>query len=219
MTSTVQNAFDLSLQVLAPNTLSTRPDHPSRLRSVQVHLSPANLVHPDEPPISDLLYAGFLEHLGRCIYGGIVDDYRNPSPESLLQAQELANRSETKGRLGWRKDVKQLLAKDGDLQVPMMRWPGGNFVSNYHWQDGIGHVNQRPKRVELAWLSSDPNLFGTDEFIDYCRGLKAEPFICLNSETLWLSVELFGLIRISVGSGTMEEALAWVEYCNGTGDS
>lgn len=183
MTSTVQNAFDLSLQVLAPSTLPKTPAHPSKLRSVPIRLDPDNLVHPNEPPISDLLYAGFLEHLGRCIYGGIVDDYRNPSPEALLLKQDDPVRPETKGRLGWRSDVKELLAKDGDLKVPMMRWPGGNFVSNYHWQDGIGPVEQRPKRVELAWLSSDPNLFGTDEFIDYCRGLKAEPFICLNSES------------------------------------
>lgn len=182
MTSTVQNAFDLSLQVLAPNTLPKTPEHPSKLRSIPIHLNPENLVHPNEPPISDLLYAGFLEHLGRCIYGGIVDDYRDPSPEGLLLKQDNPNQPETKGRLGWRKDVKELLAKDGDLKVPMMRWPGGNFVSNYHWQDGVGPVEERPKRVELAWLSNDPNLFGTDEFIDYCRGLKSEPFICLNSE-------------------------------------
>lgn len=157
-------------------------------------------MHPNEPPISDLLYAGFLEHLGRCIYGGIVDDYRAPSPAELLVTQD-DGQALTKGRLGWRKDVKELLAKDGDLEIPMMRWPGGgcwvvllaysfykntdelgNFVSNYHWQDGIGPVEKRPKRIELAWLSDDPNMFGTDEFIDYCRATKIEPFICLNSE-------------------------------------
>ena len=213
MTSTVQNAFDLSLQVLAPNTLAKNPDHPTKLRSVPIHLDPNNLVHPNEPPISDLLYAGFLEHLGRCIYGGIVDDYRDPSSKDLLLTQDDPQRPETKGRLGWRKDVKQLLAKDGDLQVPMMRWPGGNFVSNYHWQDGIGPIEQRPKRVELAWLSSDPNLFGTDEFIDYCRGLKSEPFICLNSR-----YSLFRLVttltnlsgfRYDGGSPGMGRVLQW----------
>ena len=55
-------------------------------------------------------------------------------------------------------------------------------MSNYHWQDGVGPIADRPKRTELAWLSSEPNLFGTNEFIDYCRATKIEPFICLNSE-------------------------------------
>jgi alpha-N-arabinofuranosidase len=84
----------------------------------------------------------------------------------------------------------------------MMRWPGGNYVSNYHWQDGIGPVDQRPKRVELAWRTAEDNRFGTDEFMDMCRANKWEPFICLN-----------------MGTGTLEEALAWVEYCNSTGDT
>jgi len=185
MTSTFANAFDLSYvryQRQGPNPWPTEVSHPSELRSVPLRLDIDNLVHPDEPPISDLLYAGFLEHLGRCIYGGIVDDYRAPSPSHLLVKQEDASKSLTAGRMGWRKDVKDLLAKDGDLQVPMMRWPGGNFVSNYHWQDGIGPIADRPKRVELAWLSDEPNSFGTDEFMDWCRATKIEPFICLNSE-------------------------------------
>lgn len=57
----------------------------------------------------------------------------------------------------------------------------GNFVSNYHWQDGIGPIADRPKTIELAWLSDDPNIFGTDEYVEYCQGLGAEPYICLNS--------------------------------------
>ena len=127
MTTTVANAFDWSYQRhqrQGPNTFPTETSHPTSLRSVPLHLSPLNLVHPNEPPISDLLYAGFLEHLGRCIYGGIVDDYRDPSPAQRLLAQDNGNEL-SHGRLGWRKDVKELLAKDGDLQIPMMRWPGG----------------------------------------------------------------------------------------------
>jgi len=80
-----------------------------------------------------------------------------------------------------------------------LRWPGGNFVSNYHWQDGIGPYASRPKRVELAWHGVESNLFGTDEFIQYCRKAGCEPYICLN-----------------MGTGSYEEALAWLEYCNGT---
>lgn len=127
MTSTVASAFELSYQRhqrQEPNPYPTEVAHPAKLRSIPIYINPENLVHPNEPPISDLLYSGFLEHLGRCIYGGIIDDYRNPSPAELLSSQETAE-EHTKGRLGWRKDVKELLAKDGDLQIPMMRWPGG----------------------------------------------------------------------------------------------
>ena len=60
----------------------------------------------------------------------------------------------------------------------------GNFVSSYNWKDGIGPIADRPKRLELAWLSTESNIFGTDEFMDYCRATKCEPYICLNSELI-----------------------------------
>lgn len=176
--------------------------HPEQLSPGRLSLSSRNLVHPrTEPVVSDKLYSGFVEHLGRGIYGGIVDSPSNPSPAELLQPQDKGT-ALTKGRLGWRKDVIKVLAKNGDLEMPVLRWPGGNFVSNYHWQDGIGPIEKRPKRIELAWLSTESNHFGTDEFIDYCRELDVEPYLCLN-----------------MGTGSYEEALAWVEYCNGTGDT
>jgi len=125
------------------------------------------------------ILGGFVEHLGRCIYGGIFE------PGSPLS-----------DAYGFRTDV---LNAARTLQMPLLRWPGGNFVSNYHWLDGIGPVEQRPRRIELAWHAVEPNTFGTDEFITYCRALGTEPYICLN-----------------MGTGTLEEALAWVEYCNGT---
>jgi len=84
----------------------------------------------------------------------------------------------------------------------VLRWPGGNFVSNYHWQDGIGPKDSRPPRPELAWGGTESNRFGTDEFLTYCDELKTSPYICLN-----------------MGTGTLEEALAWVEYCNGERDT
>ena len=84
----------------------------------------------------------------------------------------------------------------------MLRWPGGNFVSGYHWLDGVGPADQRPRRIELAWYAEESNRFGTDEFIEYCRELGTEPYICVN-----------------MGTGTMDEAQAWVEYCNGTGNT
>src|SRR5580658_4842904 len=123
------------------------------------------------------VFGGFVEHLGRCIYGGM---YEEGSP--------LADER------GFRKDVLGLLR---ELRMGVLRWPGGNFVSNYHWADGIGPKDARPRRPELAWGGEESNRFGTDEFLSYCAELGTEPYICLN-----------------MGTGTLTEALAWVEYCN-----
>jgi alpha-N-arabinofuranosidase len=126
------------------------------------------------------VFGGFVEHLGRCIYGGL---YEEGSPLSDDR--------------GFRKDVLGLLR---ELRLGVLRWPGGNFVSNYHWADGIGPKDDRPRRPELAWGGEESNRFGTDEYLAYCAELGTEPYICLN-----------------MGTGTLEEALAWVEYCNSAG--
>ncbi len=89
-----------------------------------------------------------------------------------------------------------------ESRLPILRWPGGNFVSGYHWEDGVGPVDARPTRPNPAWAGVEPNLFGTDEFIAFCRDVGCEPLICLNA-----------------GDGTSEEAARWVEYCNGEADS
>ena len=128
------------------------------------------------------IYGGFIEHLGRCIYGGVYD-------EGSAFADER----------GFRTDVMGAIA---DLHMPILRWPGGNFVSGYHWVDGVGPQDDRPRKIELAWHQEESNRFGTDEFIDYCRAIGAEPYICVN-----------------MGTGTVEEAQNWVEYCNGTGNT
>ncbi|WVQ82791.1 hypothetical protein IAT38_004923 [Cryptococcus sp. DSM 104549] len=175
-----------TLMQQGPGQFSTEPKHPTSLTPLPLSINPLHLVHPEEPPITKYIYSGFLEHLGRCIYGGIVDDPKNPSPEALLEKQEDGT-AVTQGRAGWRKDVMKVLGSEGELKVPMLRWPG---------------VKDRPKRLELAWLSDESNQFGTDEFVDYCRATKCEPYICLN-----------------MGTGTYEEALAWLEYCNGTGNT
>jgi alpha-N-arabinofuranosidase len=138
-----------------------------------------------DQPIGSLdqrIFGSFTEHLGRCVYGGIFDE------GSPLAGPE-----------GFRNDV---LAAVRDLGVRNVRWPGGNFVSGYHWTDGIGPVDARPRRPELAWHSEESNRFGTDEFMAWCAAAAVEPVLCLN-----------------MGTGTMDEALAWVEYCNGTGDT
>ncbi len=100
---------------------------------------------------------------------------------------------------GWRADVVE--ATRG-LRPPVIRWPGGNFASAYHWRDGIGPRDLRPTRSDPAWEALEPNDVGTDEFLQLCRELGAEPYLCVN-----------------VGSGTAEEAAAWVEYCNGPAES
>lgn len=128
------------------------------------------------------IYGHFIEHLSRCIYGGVFEE------DSPLSDSH-----------GFRRDVLEAV---GGLHVPVLRWPGGNFVSGYHWQDGIGPIEQRPRRMELAWHAEESNRFGTDEFMAYCRLIGAEPYLCIN-----------------MGTGTLDEAQAWVEYCNGTGNT
>lgn len=127
--------------------------------------------------VDDRIFGGFVEHLGRCVYEGIYD------PEN--------DKSDTHG---FRRDVQQALH---DLQLSMVRYPGGNFASGYHWQDGVGPKDERPVKRDLAWRSLEPNTFGTDEFIAYCKSMNWQPMICVN-----------------LGTGTPEEALNWVEYCN-----
>jgi alpha-N-arabinofuranosidase len=123
------------------------------------------------------LFGNFTEHLGRCIYGGIYDE-GNP----LSDAD------------GFRKDVMEAVR---DLNVSLLRWPGGNFVSGYHWEDGIGPKDKRPVRRDDAWGAVETNRFGTDEFLKYCERVGTEPYICINA-----------------GLGTIDEARHWVEYTN-----
>ncbi len=127
--------------------------------------------------IDPKIYGNFAEHLGRCIEGGIFEE---GSPLSDAQ--------------GYRKDVIEAVR---NLHVSLLRWPGGNFSSNYHWMDGIGPRNDRPKRLEMAWHTIEDNRFGTHEFLDYVEMLAIEPYVCAN-----------------FGTGTWLEAQQWVEYCN-----
>lgn len=143
-----------------------------------ISINPAHKASPINPNI----YAGFTEHMGRCIYGGIYDP-TNPN-KHLIDSH------------GFRLDVIDAFR---DLNVPVVRYPGGNFVATYHWLDGVGPWDQRPRRPELAWLGEESNAFGTDEFMLWCEKVGTEPYLCLN-----------------MGTGTLDEALAWVEYCNGT---
>ena len=123
------------------------------------------------------IFGSFLEHLGRAIYTGV---YQPDSP--------LADRS------GFRTDVA---AQVKDLGVPIVRYPGGNFVSGYNWLDGVGPKDKRPTVLDRAWNSLETNQFGTNEFVDWCRLVGAEPLLGMN-----------------FGTGTVEMAVNYVEYCN-----
>lgn len=103
--------------------------------------------------------------MGRCIYGGIYDP---------------TNRHGLIDENGFRLDVIEAMT---ELQVPVVRWPGGNFVASYHWQDGIGPRERRPKRQELAWQGHESNHFGTHEFMKLCEIVGTEPYIALNFGT------------------------------------
>ncbi len=128
-------------------------------------------------PIQRELFGSFLEQLGRAIYEGIYD------PQSKLSDNN-----------GYRKDVTEEIRK---LGVPIIRYPGGNFVSGYNWLDGIGPKANRPRVLDKAWNTVNSNEFGTDEFLAWCRLADTEP-----------------LLAVNLGTGTAEEAAALVEYCN-----
>ena len=101
------------------------PNHPSKLTPQPIDLNPRALARPGALPVSSLLYSGFIEHIGRCIYGGVCDDPGNPSPKELLLDQGDFPGGRGKKRLGLRKEVLDVWGKDGDLQCSLMRWPGG----------------------------------------------------------------------------------------------
>ncbi len=114
-------------------------------------------------PISSLVFSGFAEHMGRCIYEGIYDPASPHADES-----------------GLRKDV---LAALRELNFRSMRYPGGNFLSGYRWLDGVGSREQRPRRRDLAWQSIETNQFGTNEFMEFCKAFNTEPMLAVNLGT------------------------------------
>ncbi|MDL2205981.1 alpha-N-arabinofuranosidase [Eubacteriales bacterium OttesenSCG-928-N13] len=122
-----------------------------------------------------MIYGQFLEHFHRQIYGGVYE------PDSPLSDEQ-----------GFRTDVLDALRQ---IRVPVIRWPGGCFVSSYHWEKGVGET--RVPSFDKAWRVEDPNTFGTDEFIQLCRKIGCQPYICTNA-----------------GTGTEEEMSNWMEYCN-----
>ena len=144
------------------------------MRPTTIHLHTRFAIAPVDPRV----FGGFLEHMGRAVYEGVYDP-----------------RSRHADADGFRTDVLTTLRR---LRFTVMRYPGGNFVSGYHWEDGVGPRDRRPLRVEQAWDSQEPNQVGTDEFLSLCRTMGWQPMLSVN-----------------LGTGSTEEARAWVEYCNG----
>ncbi|WP_265522790.1 alpha-N-arabinofuranosidase [Oerskovia flava] len=128
-------------------------------------------------PVRRRTFGSFVEHLGRCVYTGIHD------PEHPTADED-----------GFRKDVIELTR---DLGISSVRYPGGNFVSGYRWEDAIGPVAERPSRLDLAWHSTEPNHVGVDEFMRWTERSGTEPMMAVN-----------------LGTRGVQEALDLLEYCN-----
>jgi len=123
------------------------------------------------------IYGSFIEHLGRAVYGGIYQ------PDH-----------QTANAKGFRKDVIELVK---DLDVPMVRYPGGNFVSNFFWEDSVGPIDERQPRLDLAWRSLEPNTFGIDEFYNWTKEIQADIMMAVN-----------------LGTRGVADACNFLEYCN-----
>lgn len=132
--------------------------------------------------IDKRIYGSFVEHLGRAVYGGIYE------PDHPLADED-----------GFRKDVIDMVK---ELNVPIVRYPGGNFVSGYNWEDGVGPVENRPKRLDLAWGTTEPNTFGTNEFMKWCKKANTDCMMAVN-----------------LGTRGPDEARNLVEYMNHKGGS
>jgi alpha-L-arabinofuranosidase len=131
-------------------------------------------------PVPRRLFGSFVEHMGRCVYGGIHEPGHETADED-----------------GFRRDVLELA---GELGASVVRYPGGNFVSGYRWEDGVGPRGDRPVRLDRAWKAVETNQVGTDEFLRWVRRLGAEPMLAVN-----------------LGTRGMQEACELLEYCNHPG--
>jgi alpha-N-arabinofuranosidase len=146
------------------------------VRTASVTLDPAFRIGPADRR----LFGSFVEHMGRCVYGGI---YEPGHP--------------TADQRGFRADVLDLVR---ELGVTVVRYPGGNFVSGYRWEDGIGPRGDRPRRLDLAWKSIETNEFGLDEFMAWARAAGVEPMMAVN-----------------LGTRGVQEACDLLEYANHPG--
>ena len=172
---------------------------------------------------TDSLHISLLEEntgatLARATVEGIDSEWKSFSAQLTIPQESLAPGTRVEFRIGlvdgsriWLDQVflfpdDHISGFDPDIihllkesKLPLLRYPGGNFVSGYHWMHGIGPLHQRRVRANPAWATIESNHVGTDEFMAFCRAVDCEPMICVNA-----------------GNGTPEEAASWVEYCNGS---
>ena len=127
--------------------------------------------------IDKRIYGSFVEHMGRCVYGGLYEPDHPTADED-----------------GFRTDVMDFVR---ECQISVVRYPGGNYVSNYRWEDGVGPAELRPKRLDLAWRAVEPNTFGTNEFMKWCKKTGVQPMMAVN-----------------LGTRGIEAAADLLEYCN-----
>lgn len=132
--------------------------------------------------VDERIYGSFIEHLGRAVYGGIYEPGHQEAGED-----------------GFRQDVIDLVK---ELNVPIVRYPGGNMVSGYNWEDGVGPIEKRPKKLELAWRVLEPNKVGTNEFAEWAKRANTEVMMAVN-----------------LGTRGADAARNLVEYCNHPGGS
>jgi len=146
-------------------------------------------------PVPRRLFGSFVEHMGRCVYGGIFDPGDPAADEN-----------------GLRTDVMELTR---ELGVSVVRYPGGNFVSGYDWRDGVGPVADRPARLDLAWRSVEPNTFGLDEFMRWAAAVGTEPMMAVNLGTKGIAEACALLEYTNHPSGT---AMSDLRRRHGTAD-
>lgn len=120
-----QSVLEASMQI-GEGDWPKQTSHPTILKPAHFVISTDNLVNPTAEPVDAKIYGGFLEHLGRCIYGGLVDDPKDPSPEDVLVKQD-GLEAYGAGGLKFRKDVMDVIGKEGELEIPLLRWPGGEY--------------------------------------------------------------------------------------------
>ncbi len=142
------------------------------------------MIHPawTVGPVNPRIFGSFVEHMGRCVYTGI---YEPDHP--------------TADEYGFRRDVAELVR---ELGVTLVRYPGGNFVSGYQWEDGVGPKEERPTKLDLAWRSIEPNAVGTNEFLAWCVRMGIEPMLAIN-----------------LGTRGIPSAMEYLEYVNGEHDT
>jgi alpha-N-arabinofuranosidase len=174
---TIERRTFLSILAAAPFcfTEPVRAAEPTPATLTVILDEPIGTIHPR-------VYGQFTEHIGRVIYEGIW-----VGPDSNIPNVK-----------GFRADTIEALKR---VKPSVFRWPGGCFADAYRWEDGVGPAKDRPTRHNVWWLRDEPNTFGTDEFLEWCQMLNADPFLTAN-----------------VGTSTPAEALNWLEYCNGTGN-